>query len=435
MTDRPPDRTTVTRSLRPLVAIGGVIGAILLVAIVVVALSQRDDPETAGESPSPSASALVTGSSAPSDSPTTSASASATAEPSVPAGPPTIAWDEPAPFDGAPAELMADGDTWVAVGWATERGPGAWTSTDAIAWERADVVDPQPDDMFRGSGLGPAVRLGDTLLSYGTFVGCCDGAGVLAWRSADGTSWDVLESDGPLFETGYIVNELVVGDTALVAVEGRYAAFTGRIWRWTEGTSWVETTPATAGTDQSSGMITSDVTWAGGRFVVVGSRGDPATGLSIAGVSWTSSDGENWEESAPGPELEDVDLLQVAPMPGGGFVVLGINDAANFGRDGGSVAFTSPDGLAWTPVEMPASGQGTHPTEIVVVDGGLVAIGSGAGATTIVWSSADGSIWTDAGRLEYTPIAAAAIGDQIVVIGAEFQPGEVYVLNRGTLGR
>ena len=433
MTDRPPKPASATRSVNPVVAIGGVIGAIVLVGIVIFALMQRDDGETAGGSPSPSAGASAIGSAAPSDS--AAPSASATAEPSEPAGPPTIAWEAPAPFDGEPWELLVDGDTWLALGWATERGPGAWTSSDAITWERAEVVDPMPDDLFRGSGLGPAVRLGDTLLSYGTFIGCCDGRGILAWRSADGSSWDVLESDSPLFQTGYIVNELVVGDPALVAVEGRYSAFSGRIWRWTEDTSWVETTPGTAGTQDPSGVTTSDVIWADGRFVVVGSRGDPATGGSITGTSLMSTDGETWQESAPTPELADVDLLQVAPMPGGGFVALGVSDAANFGRDGGTVAFTSPDGLAWTPAEMPSLGPATRPEEIIVVDGGLVAVGTEGGHTTIVWSSTDGHVWTDAGRLDYAPLAAAASDDTFVVIGVDQSVGGGgYFIHRGTLG-
>ena len=163
------------------------------------------------------------GSSVESPQPTESETSSPQPGPSEAAGPPAIAWGDPAPFDGQPAEILVDGETWIAVGWSSERGPGAWTSNDGTSWAAAEVVDPQPDDTFRGAGLGPTVRLGDTLLSYGTFVGCCDGRGIHAWRSADGTSWDVLESDSPLFETGYVINELVVGDPALVAVEGRFA--------------------------------------------------------------------------------------------------------------------------------------------------------------------------------------------------------------------
>ena len=172
----------------------------------------------------------------PSRKPTTAPSGPA---PSEPAGPVTVAWEEPVPFDGQPAELFVDGDTWIAGGWASERGPAAWTSSDAQTWTRASVPDPQPDEMFRGSGLGPITRLGDSLLSFGTFIGCCDGRIVLGWRSADGSSWEVIESDSPLFETGYLVRELATSGDVLVAVEVQYSEFSARIWRWTEAASWV----------------------------------------------------------------------------------------------------------------------------------------------------------------------------------------------------
>ena len=72
--------------------------------------------------------------------------------------------------------------------------------------------------------------------------------------------------------------------------------------------------------------------------------------------------------------------------------------------------------------------------EIVAVDGGLVAFGSET--VTVVWTSVDGRSWTDAGRLDFLPMAAAALGDQIVVIAADFgsaaQTGE-YVIHLGSL--
>lgn len=371
----------------------------------------------------------------PSDSisPSPSASASVAPEPSQAPSPLTIAWEESVAFDGQPTELIVDGDNWVAVGWATEGGPAAWTSLDARRWERAVVIDPQPDDLFLGSGLGPTVRLGDSLLSYGTFIGCCDGRGVLGWRSTDGRSWEVIESASPLFEEGYLVTGLAVGDPALVAIELRFGAFSGRLWRWTEETSWIEVTPGTADTDQQSGIQFQDVVWADGRFVVVGTRGDSAGAGPVTGTSWTSIDGETWEESTPTPEFAEVALAQVAAMPGGEFVALGF-DSANSGSNGGPVAFTSPDGLAWTPSEAPSAESNTGPTEIIAVDGGLVAFGSDT-TGTLVWSSADGQSWTDAGRLDHGFVAAAARGDQLVVLTVDHASGAAHAIHLGTLDR
>ena len=183
-------------------------------------------PATTGglgsEAPSPSARAAE-------PTPSLAPTISATAEPSEATGPPQIAWSDSEPFDGNPNGIFDDGGTWVVGGWAAARGPGAWTSTDAVTWTSADVPDPQPDDIFTGSGLGPIVRVGDSLLSYGTFVGCCDGRGVLGWRSPDGTAWEVIASDSPLFEHGYLVVGLANGDPALVAIELRYGERAGRV--------------------------------------------------------------------------------------------------------------------------------------------------------------------------------------------------------------
>lgn len=391
---------------------------------------------TACAAPATTPSTPASDAASPSESPTATSSPSelpSPPEPSQPAGPPTIAWEEPTAFDGVALEVIADGDTWVAVGRALERGPAAWTSSDARTWARAEVVDPQPDDTFPGSTLGPTVRLGESLLSFGTFIGCCDGRGVLGWRSTDGMSWEVIQSDSPLFRTGYLVTGLAVGDPALVAIEGGYSGYSGRIWRWTEETSWIEATPGTAGTDQPSGIQFEDVLWAEGRFVAVGSRGDPLGAGPVTATSWTSSDGETWEESMPVAELADALLLQVAARPGGGFVALGLDDGARYGVNGDPVAFTSPDGLAWTPAEAPSAEPVARPVEILSVDGGLVAIGSRA--DTVIWTSADGLSWVDAGGFDRYFFAAAARDDEVVFITGDPSGVGARSVHLGVVGR
>ena len=163
MTDRPAKPEAAARRFNPMLGIGAFVAFVVVAAIVVFVLQSRDAESPAGGGPSPSAPASASASASSEASPTSAAaspSVSVEPSPSEVARPPTIQWEEPVPFNGQPAHLMADGDTWVATGWATERGPGAWTSSDGVTWERADAVDPQPDDTFRGSGLGPTVRLG-----------------------------------------------------------------------------------------------------------------------------------------------------------------------------------------------------------------------------------------------------------------------------------
>ena len=353
--------------------------------------------------------------------------------PSEPVGPITVAWAEPESFDGQPGELFVDGDTWIAGGRATERGPAAWTSGDGRTWTRATVPDPQPDDLFPGAGLGPITRLGDSLLSFGTFIGCCDGRGVIGWRSADGTSWESIESTSPLFQSGYLVLELATGDGSLLAVETQYGEFAGRLWRWSEETSWVETTPG-GGAGQPSGLQAYDVAWSEDRYVVVGTRGDPANLDQPHGASWVSADGQSWEESAPGAELEGVQLVAVAPLPAGGYAALGW-DYARVADDAiVPLAFTSRDGVTWTRVADPFGAARWRPEDLVATDDGLLGFGA-AGGETVVWTTLDGESWTDAGALPYTYQDAAALADEVIVFTADFDGSSGWHLHRGTLGR
>jgi hypothetical protein len=418
------------RSINPIMATAAFVGLIALVGLIGFVLAQRGNgPEGRA---SGTATPSDTASEAPAPSETATAIASVAVEPSNAIGLPVLIWEQPEAFHGQPADVMVDGDTWVTVGWATERGPAAWTSSDARTWERSEVVDPVPDDMFTGSGLGPTIRLGDSLLSYGTFIGCCDGRGVLGWRSADGRSWEVIESDSPLFETGYLVTGLALGDPALVAIESRYAPFSGRIWSWTEATSWVETTPG-VGSGMPSGMEVADVVWGEDRFVAVGSRSDPSTfDGPVTGTSWTSTDGQMWEESAPGPELADVALFQVTPLPGEGFFALGMSAAANSGNGGVPLAYTSQDGLSWTPAGAPPALPNTRPSEILAIEGGVIAIGSD-GSETVAWTSPDGQSWTDAGRIDHAFVAAAVHDEQLVVFTVYYEDGGSFQINRATI--
>ena len=408
-------------------------GTLLAITVAIVTLSgcagsaRESASDIAG-----SASAEPSQAPAASTAPSESASAPAEPAPSEASGPFAITWDPAAPFDGQPAELIVDGDTWVAVGWASERGPAAWTSPDGETWARAEVPDPQPDEMFRGSGLGPTVRLGDSLLSFGTFVGCCDGREVIGWRSGDGTDWEVIESDSPLFETGYLVRALAVEDQTLVAVEIQYAEFAGRIWSWTADTSWVETTPG-AGSGELSGMQPNDVVRSAGQFVAVGARGDLESGGLSHGASWVSEDGQSWQESPTADGLAGVRLVSVEALDGGGYASIGYEESPTVGEQVVPVAFTSTDGLDWTRIDGTFGDARWLPTDLVVTDAGVVAFGSSPDGT-VVWTSPDGRTWTDAGVLEFEYQGAAALGDRIAVFTADFLGDAGWVLHLGRIG-
>jgi hypothetical protein len=226
---------------------------------------------------------------------------------------------------------------------------------------------------------------------------------------------------------------MAVGDSALVAVEIQFAEFLGRLWRWTEDTSWVETTPG-AGSGEPSGIQPNDVIWAEDRFVAVGTRGDPGYREPPIGASWVSEDGQTWEESTPGPELEGVRLTTVAPLAGGGFAALGYEESPTTGEEAVPVAFTSSDGLAWSEVENPFGDAGFLPRDLVPVAGGLVAFG-GTADGVVVWVTDDGRSWTGAGQFGVEYQAAAAMGDRMAVITADFQSDVGWQIHRATVER
>ena len=278
-------------------------------------------------------------------------------------------------------------------------------------------------EIFAGPRLGPIARLGDSLLSFGTFIGAGDGRGVYGWRSRDGTGWDAIESSSPLFERGYFVHEIAAGESALVAVESQFAVYAGRFWAWTEATSWIETTPGADG--QPSGLQLSDVIWSQGRFVAVGERSASGGLDDHRGTSLVSTDGLTWKESAHDPAMEGVALSQVASLPDGGFVALGIRNPPPGSPGGAIVAMTSPDGLVWTV--RPDAFDYANSVSLIEIESGVFAFMDHA-----VWTTNDGIHWTQAGFMDRPFSGAAVMGDDIVVFTVDVETAET-VVQRGVI--
>jgi hypothetical protein len=401
--------------------------AALLASAAIFVTACTSEATSSGE-PSESTLAGATASSSVVSSPSMPPSAAPTAESSETGAQLTITWEESETFEGQVLEVFADGDSWIAGGWDAEDGPAAWTSSDARTWVPSDVENQQPDDTFAGPRFGPIARLGDSLLSFGTLIGGGDGRGVYGWRSANGTTWDAIESTSPLFEHGYLVREVAAAETSLVAVENQYVEFAGRFWTWTESTSWVETTPDASG-GQFSGVHLNDVVWSGDQFVAVGARRDGDFRVPPTGTSWVSTDGRTWEESVPTEAMNGVTLAAVASLPDGTFVAIG--DAASpEATEVTAVVFTSPDGLSWTPASEPFPASLVWPVgDLLEVPGGVVAFGG-----SDIWSTSDGIRWAEAGSLEAPFATVAAMGDEIVVFTSDYEHLS-WAIQRGVIGR
>jgi hypothetical protein len=296
--------------------------------------------------------------------------------------PQPAAWTELA-FDGRVVSVRAGPDGFVAVGADSAEGaPTAWTSPDGTTWSAHEVPDPNAalrEEGFVGSVMGQLARWGDTTFSFGTIVGAADGRGVIAWRSRDGTAWEVIESQSELFRDGYFVGRLIAHDDGLVAIEHRFAQYTDRIWTWTPATSWM-VGPFSDPNDLSSRTLLNDIAWDGQRFVAVGGPYSGDHEAQPVGGVWVSSDAQTWAAAAPA-ELAEATLERVVPIAGGGFLVTGTIAE-------GPMAWRSTDGNDWQAVDLPTD-PGVEGIRVFATDEALLALGF-APDRTLVWRSLDG---------------------------------------------
>lgn len=359
--------------------------------------------------------------------------------------PPLVVWSEDA-FDGQVTALSVDGAQFVAVG-ATAAGPTSWTSADARAWESHAV--PQPDFLdqyLRDQGqqgnpslyvnvarMGPLARLADTLFSFGTFGGDNDFFRPLGWRSPDGGDWQFIQSQSGFFDECCSIVDLVAGDPGLLAIKQNFSEYSGELWLWTADTSWVRTWGIELGeADDLHSAEIDDALWAEGRFVAVGRAARYDAGTSqyrTAASSWISTDGRSWQAASPSDDRDGSVMQSVSPMPGGGFVAVGCAQCTIDGL-GTPAAWTSPDGLEWTPVGLPASFTGTA-YGVLPIDDGLLAVGVAPDGTA-TWTSADGVHW-EAGQLLETLSNGPRVSFRAQTHNIAARDGEVILaLSRGT---
>lgn len=225
-----------------------------------------------------------------------------------------------------------------------------------------------PQDSLLKAQFASVVSLGDGLLGLGCVAnqeGCVRPA---IWESDDGLSWQMSAPVflAPDFSSGTVV-------TAVTSRIGTIAAGSVRqgdkseasIWlRGPDG--WAQITPQSASDSAVSALLATD-----GRVTAVGS----GAFTHFSGFrAWWSGDGTTWQAS---PALADesggypTDLLSVD----GGILA--------WGTACGDVCpvlptawWLSVDGTAWQPVEPPNGLEGGNVTAIGPTEGGFVAFGS-----------------------------------------------------------
>ena len=219
------------------------------------------------------------------------------------------------------------------------------------------------------------------------------------WTSDDGRRWESTTIEPAAGGTNESLAAASPAEGGMIAVGqiGDGAAADAAVWRQVDG-EWERSSPEVMAGDHEQ--------WA--FEVVTGKNGTlVAGGENVWGEVhprlWFSADGETWEavDGGAGGPLDDTGEESVRDIAavGDGFVAVGSRTVDNE-QDG--LAWYSPDGTSWEPLDAPNLG-GPNRQELLTVvatDGGVVAGGyssddNGQGQP-LTWRSPDGRTWEPA---------------------------------------
>ena len=325
---------------------------------------------------------------------------------------------------------LANG-TFVAVG-TSEAGsaPLAWRSADGSSWEAVAVPNPGLAGM-RDVALGPDGRLIAVGYRGGSSAGDGSTQRAQAWTSADGgASWtEIPDQEGFV---GSSMNAVAVSsDGRWVAVGPSATERRALTWTSPDGATWTRSPDLDLFVEAELLDVTAGAS-GGPAFIGVG--GAPV----IQGAIWTSDDGVTWEATAGAgadPAFNN-SSIQAVTVGGVGYVAAGLTvEIASFD----AAFWTSVDGRTWVPATDP-EGADEQPIEDLAAspDGGLVAVGFGLLMRGSVWESADGTAWQEVADSTDANFAGADLRgvvavphDQVadwVAVGARGNRPDVVVL-------
>jgi hypothetical protein len=340
-------------------------------------------------------------------------------------------------FEGRVDHVIADGSRFVAVG-GEGNARTAWTSNDGATWAVHDVPHPSmsewclenPNDPgcvpLGSTGMGRLVRLEDTLYSFASFRAGGDASITLGWRWTDGGQWEEILSTSEFFDgSGLAMSDIAAGDTALLAVKVGGLQYPGyyETWLWTSSTSWIKGELASTAEEEIS---IDAVSWSQRLrlFLAVGRTYTPlpdtdSTEWPAVTTVWSSADGRAW---ARAPTPEGITAICSLDAVSQGFVMVGETAA-------GGTVWISLDGLTWTASQLPGGPTGLWQCSVLELNDGLLALADD-GATTLTWTSRDGSAWERgiSEDVRMGPQEVAAVGDTVVLFGSRGDEGADVLL-------
>ena len=308
----------------------------------------------------------------------------------------------------------------------TPRHPTAWTSTDGRRWGR--LPDSQAFDSRRSGWEEIVIDIvpdGEGFVAVGMEQqGDASNADAAAWFSPDGTTWTRAKVADGMDRT---MDQVVATDAGFVAIgeagydfHGGFGAGTA-IWTSSDGRTWTRLADKEA--PPRGTALRSIVAGTTGFFATASfeeSQGAEATPRQpvTAGI-WRSDDAIHWKP-IPGTPLG---VGQIVRGPDG-FVAIGTGYAGDVAHP---VAWRSKDGRTWTTVEVPLpsglpAGTSIYGQLLATGTVGLVAFAvRDDDFSTVAWSSTDGAAWSPldlTGILDGATINEAhATGGSILLLG------------------
>lgn len=333
----------------------------------------------------------------------------------------TIAWRDATvldPADDFQEEIVLDVEAFngrfVAIG-RRSNGPQMHAfvlrSSDGVEWAQ----DPEDADRFAGTELAHLVVVDRRLFALGS-ASTDDRGGTRAavWLTDDGVAWS--EATGPFNERW--ATALAGGDGDLLMFGSEADSGATVAWRSADGTSWEEQAlelPVPPG----EGRVSS-VALDGGGWLGVGSISRGADAASAA-VVWRSHDGRSW--SCEVLDSRDFTRADAVELHVSGARALAVGSAT---RGCGLSASCPGFGMTWSAHDdewatarteshagppISSAGFASDSRGFLLVRGGTA------------WSSADGTYWTEldqlAGLTSVGAVAAVVVdGSRVVAVGS-----------------
>jgi hypothetical protein len=274
------------------------------------------------------------------------------------------------------------------------------------------MVDEDPS-LYDGTHMGQMTKLSETLFSFGGFSGHGDFYRPVTWRSADGVSWEFIESQSEFYSYGAVTGVRTMGDALLAARVTGLIGPAYDLWQWTGETSWQRSNVRS--TDEvvivSMYLAVDD----GSAFIVGGAAvptDAPQDEWQSDLIAWHSTDGQHWVQ-VEGP-IDAALACRVAASPAGGFVMVGESDDQQLS------AWSTIDGTAWTRSDLAAVAHFQGCGDVVSAGYRLLATGLTLQGARI-WLSRDGLNW----EVQDIPEIRNFVGQVAFLNGELFVPASV----------